>query len=136
MTFCNYTHSYARPRLNLQKQPSRGVFKKTCCENIQQIDRKTPLRKCDFNKVAMELYWNHTSGRVFSCKFAAYFQNTFSEEYLWTVAFEMTAAFELKIFMFYAGNVVWFILSYVFWVFIYKFLYFIYMQKQPFRSAL
>ena len=28
--------------------------------------------------VALQLYWNHTSSWVFSCKFAAYFQNTFS----------------------------------------------------------
>ena len=27
--------------------------------------------------VALQLYWNHTSAWVFSCKFAAYFQNTF-----------------------------------------------------------
>ena len=103
---------------------------------MQQIDRRTPLRKCNFNKVAMQLYWNHTSARVFSCKFAAYFQNTFSEEHLWAAAFELTAAFELKIFKFYARNVVWFVLSYVFWVLIYTFLYSIYMQKQSFRGAL
>ena len=27
---------------------------------------------------AKQLYWNHTSARVFSCKFSACFQNTFS----------------------------------------------------------
>ena len=44
-----------------QKQPSGGVLRKRCSENIQQI------------------YWrNHTSAWVFSCKFAAYFQNTIS----------------------------------------------------------
>ena len=37
------------------------------------------MSKCDFNKVAkqLQLYWNRTSVWVFSCKFAAYFQNTF-----------------------------------------------------------
>ena len=40
----------------------------------------------DFNKVVLQLYWNHTSAWVFSCKFAAYFQNIFSEEHLWTQA--------------------------------------------------
>ena len=35
------------------------------------------MPKCDFNKVAL---W------VFSCKFAAYFQNTFSKEHLWVAA--------------------------------------------------
>ena len=47
--------------------------------------------RCDFNKVAKQLYsnhtyWNHTSAWVFSCKFAAYFQITFSEEHLWVAA--------------------------------------------------
>ena len=28
--------------------------------------------------IAKQLYWNLTSAWVFSCKFAAYFQNTFS----------------------------------------------------------
>ena len=39
-----------------------------------------------FNKVAKQLYWNHTLAWVFFCKFAAYFQDTFSEEHLWTAA--------------------------------------------------
>ena len=61
-----------------QKQPSRGVLKKTCSENMQQIYRRTPMLKCDFNQFAKQLYWNRTSAWVYSCKFAAYFQNTFS----------------------------------------------------------
>ena len=61
-----------------QKQPPRGVLKKNCSENMQQIYRKTPIPKCDFNKFAKELYWNRTLAWVFSCRFAAYFQNTFS----------------------------------------------------------
>ena len=43
--------------------------------------RKT-VPKCDFNKVTRQLYWNHTLARLFSCKFAAYFQNTFLSEHL------------------------------------------------------
>ena len=35
-----------------QKQPSIGVLIKRCSENIQQIYRKAPLSKCNFNKVA------------------------------------------------------------------------------------
>ena len=65
-----------------EKQPPRGILKKRCSENMQQIYRRTPMLKCDFNKVAKQLYWNCTSARVFSCKFAAYFQNTFSLEQL------------------------------------------------------
>ena len=46
------------------------------------------MQKCDFNKVAKQLYWIHTSVWVFSWKFAAYFQNTFSLEDLWVTALE------------------------------------------------
>ena len=70
----------------VQKQPSRGVLSKRCSENLQQIYRRTPVLKCDLNKVALQLYWNHTSSWVFSCKFAVYFQNTFHEEHLWMAA--------------------------------------------------
>ena len=32
--------------------------------------------------------WNHTSASVFSCKFAAYFGNTFAQEQLWRAAYD------------------------------------------------
>ena len=41
---------------DIQKQPSRAVLKKKCSENMQQIYMKTPMPKCDFNKVAKQLY--------------------------------------------------------------------------------
>ena len=50
-----------------QKLPFRGVPRKRCFKNIQQVYRGTPMRRR-----------NHTSVGVFSCKFAAYFQNSFS----------------------------------------------------------
>ena len=62
----------------IQRQSSRGVLKKRCSENMQQIYSRTPMPKCDFNRVALQLYWNRTLAWVFSCKFAAYFQNAFS----------------------------------------------------------
>ena len=62
---------------NDQKQLPKGVRKKSCSENMQQIYRRTPMAKCDFNKIALQLHWNRTSAWVCSCKFAAYFQNTF-----------------------------------------------------------
>ena len=40
--------------------------------------RRTLMSKCDFNKVAKELYWSDTSAWALSCKSAAYFQNSFS----------------------------------------------------------
>ena len=55
---------------------------------MQQIYRRTPMPKCEFNKVAKQLYQNYTSAWVFSCKFAAYFQNSFSIEHLWMAASE------------------------------------------------
>ena len=44
-----------RPR-NSQKQPSRGILKERCSENMQQIYRRTPMSKYDFNKGALQLY--------------------------------------------------------------------------------
>ena len=44
--------------------------------------RRTLMPKCDFSKVAMQLSWNHILACVLSCKFIAYFQNTFSYEHL------------------------------------------------------
>ena len=43
----------------VQKQPSRGVPRKRCSENVQQIYRRTPMPKCDFNKVAKQLLKSH-----------------------------------------------------------------------------
>ena len=62
----------------LQKQPFRGVLSKRYSENMQQTYRRTPMPKCDFNKAALQLYLNHTSTWVFSCKFAAYFRTLFT----------------------------------------------------------
>ena len=55
-----------------QEQPSRCVLMKMCSKNMHAanfIYRRTPTQKC--------IYWTHTSTCVFSCKFAAYFQNPF-----------------------------------------------------------
>ena len=32
----------------------RGVPRKRCSENMQQIYRRTPILKCDFNKVEID----------------------------------------------------------------------------------
>ena len=72
--------------LSTEKQPSRGVPLKRFSENMQQIYRRTPMPKCDFNKDEKQLYWNRTSAGFFSCKFAAYFQNTLSYEQLLVAA--------------------------------------------------
>ena len=74
-----------------QKQLSRGFLKKSCSENLQQIYRRTLMPKCNFNKVALQLYWNHTLAWLFSCKLAAYFQNTFLQQHPWTAASECSS---------------------------------------------
>ena len=40
----------------LQKQPCRGVLRKRCSEKMQQIYRRTPMPKYDFNKLVLQLY--------------------------------------------------------------------------------
>ena len=50
---------------------------------MQQIDRRKPMQKCDFKKVALHSAW------VFSFQFAEYFQNTFSQEHIWMAASEI-----------------------------------------------
>ena len=40
-----------------QRHPPRGVLSKRCSDNMQQIYRRTPIPKCDLNKVAMQLYY-------------------------------------------------------------------------------
>ena len=39
-----------------QKQPARGVPRKRCSENMQQIYRRIPMPKGDLNKVALQFY--------------------------------------------------------------------------------
>ena len=53
---------------------------------MQRIYLRTPMPKNDFNNSALQLYWHHSLAWVFSCNFAAYFQNTFSQEHLWVAA--------------------------------------------------
>ena len=60
-------HGCKMNELLIQKQPSRGVLRKMCSENTQQIYRRTPMSKCDivisinlpkcnFNKVAKNTF--------------------------------------------------------------------------------
>ena len=44
------------------------------------------MMKCDFNKIILKLYWNHTSACISSCKFAVFFQKTFLWEHVWRAA--------------------------------------------------
>ena len=40
---------------NYQEQQSRGVLGRRCSENMLQTYRKTPITKCDFNKITKQL---------------------------------------------------------------------------------
>ena len=62
---------------------SPAAVQRCSYENIQQFYRRISMPKCNLNKVALQLYWSHASAWVFSYKFAAYFQNNFSQEHLW-----------------------------------------------------
>ena len=58
-----------------QKQPSRGVPRKMCSENMHAanfIYRRTPMLKCN------AFYWIDSFTWVFFYTFAGYIQNTFS----------------------------------------------------------
>ena len=78
------THHFGFDR---QKQPSRGALIKRCSENMQQIYRRTTIPKSDFNKIALQLYWNHTSALVFFCKllhvFRTHFPKNISGGFFW-----------------------------------------------------
>ena len=47
----NVFTSYFSTKLHMQ--PSRGVLKKRCSKNMQEIYRRTPMPKCYFDKVAL-----------------------------------------------------------------------------------
>ena len=53
-------HLYAEM---FQKQPSGGVFRNRCSENMQPVYRRTHIPKYDF---VTQLNWNHTSAWVLS----------------------------------------------------------------------
>ena len=78
----NYFIKYRQTLTLLRSSPPRGVLRKMCPENMQQIYWRTPIPKFGFNKVAKQLYWNKILVWVFPCEFAACFQNIFSYEHL------------------------------------------------------
>ena len=53
--FCTMVKTFQLPQ-----QLSRGVLKKRCSVNMQRIYKGRLMPKCDFNKVALHFYWNHT----------------------------------------------------------------------------
>ena len=47
--------SYFHSKWFTQKQPSRYVPRKGCSKNMQQIYKRAPMPKCDFNKETIQL---------------------------------------------------------------------------------
>ena len=53
--FCPQKGNRIRRKLSSQKQSPRRVLREKCSEKMQQIYRRTPMSKCDFNKVAKQI---------------------------------------------------------------------------------
>ena len=51
----NRFNSFMVRSLSRPKQPPKGVSRKRCSENMQQIYRRIPMPKCDFNEVAKQI---------------------------------------------------------------------------------
>ena len=66
---------------HVHKQLPKLFIRKGILEIHSKFTGEHPCRSVTGNP----LYWNHTSAWVFSCRFAVYFQNTFSyeQEHLW-----------------------------------------------------
>ena len=52
------------------------------------------MPKCDFNKVAKQIFSNHTSAWEFFCKCVVHFLEHLFIEHLWTTASVMDIVFE------------------------------------------
>ena len=69
------------PKSDFNKVAERShIPKQTCSFQVQVC-----LFMCDLLATLLKLHFD----MVFSCKFAAYFQNTFSKEHLWMAAFDL-----------------------------------------------
>ena len=58
--FTSVPNLFCTSKLNffmMQKQQSRGVPRKRCSANMQQISIRAPMPKYDFNKVAKQIWW-------------------------------------------------------------------------------
>ena len=63
-------------RDSIQNQSRRGVFRKSCFENMLQIYRRRPIiPKCDFNKVAKQLRYRCSPVNLLYISRAPFFNN-------------------------------------------------------------
>ena len=72
-----YISQGCQPSLAIQKQPYKSLLRKRCSENMQQIYRRTPMPRYNFNKIALQLYWNRTSAGGSLVNFLNIFRTTF-----------------------------------------------------------
>ena len=86
-----------------KSSPSEVFLGKGFLNICSKLTGEDPAPKCVLNKVAKQLCWNHTSASVFSCKFAACFQNTFSWEYLLSAA----SVCQISVIRFFCENISW-----------------------------
>ena len=69
------------------------------------------MQKCDFSKVANQLYWNHTPTWVSSCKCAAYLQNSCFGQHLWGTTSENVYSTYLSYFQYqFVSNLGYFLI--------------------------
>ena len=59
MEIAKVTPIFKSGKKELEKQPLSGVPRKSYFENMQQIYRRTPMEKYDFNKVAVTSLKSH-----------------------------------------------------------------------------
>ena len=81
LKFLEDLYLLAYPEAALHRYSLENVFWKYAANLLENTHAK-----CDFSKVAQEIYWYHTSAWVFFSKFAVYFQNTSFWEHPWKAA--------------------------------------------------
>ena len=59
-----------------------GFLMGECSGSMRRVCGVASVPKYDFNKVAIQLFWGHTSAWEFSYEFAVYFQGTSLWEHL------------------------------------------------------
>ena len=56
-------------RYEMQKPPFRGVLRKRCSENMQQIYKRTPMPKCDFSATLLKSHFSMGVLHIFRTPF-------------------------------------------------------------------
>ena len=72
MVYWSWKSNYSDAEAATQRCSWEKVFWKYAA-NLKEA----PMPKCDFDRVALQLYRNHTSTWVLSCEFTSYFEKIF-----------------------------------------------------------